>query len=120
MLSDLVVASAHRSAEASVRSIGMSIARVVCPVHLQLLSFPAYRGAGSRLNPGSSRGITVVEAGLLPSPALPHFRCGKGRVGASSAPEEPALSVAAQECELRDCGTSILWRHQPNIVGVHD
>jgi len=49
MLSDLVVASAHRSAEASVRSIGMSIARVVCPVHLQLLSFPAYRGAGSRL-----------------------------------------------------------------------
>src|SRR5205807_8918710 len=69
MLSDLVVASAHRSAEASVRSIGMSIARVVCPVHLQLLSFPAYRGAGSRLNPGSSRGITVVEAGLLPSPS---------------------------------------------------
>ena len=45
MLSDLVVASARRSAEASVRSIGMSIARVVCPVHLQLLSFPEYRGA---------------------------------------------------------------------------
>src|SRR5438477_5734101 len=81
---------------------------------------PGAPRVGSHLKSGPFQGTTAAETGLsclhLP---LSHVRCGRGRVEQAVLRQKEERSVAAQECELRDCGLPGLRRHEADIVFRH-
>ena len=63
----------------------------------------------------------MTEAGLSRCLHLPllHFWCSRGRVEQAVLRQKEERLVAAEECELRDCGLPGLRRHEPDIVFRH-
>lgn len=64
-------------------------------------------------------GITLADPGRSCFLPLPHFPVRQEKGGAAVLRQKEERSIAAQQCELRDCSVAGLRRHGADIVYVH-